>query len=199
MKTGLYGGTFDPIHNGHMKVAQAAKNYLQLDRVIFIPAGDPPHKAGKKITDKAARLSMVRLAAEAGGAQVSDWEMRQNKKSYSVDTIRHFQAEYPGDELYFIIGADSFYDMPTWWHYRELMSLCSFVVIDRPDTDKASLLTQYDGDETPPRVFFLDEILMDISSTQIRQMAGEGRDISRLVPPAVHAYIQSHNLYTNGG
>ena len=199
MKTGLFGGTFDPIHNGHMKVAQAAKNSLQLDRVIFIPAGDPPHKADKKVTDKKDRLNMVRLAVESEGAQVSDWEICQNKKSYSVDMIRHFQSLYPEDELYFIIGADSFYDMPTWWHYRELMSMCSFVVIARPDIDKAALLDCYAGDETPPRVFFLEDLLMDISSTQIRELVAEGKDIARLVPPAVHSYIQIHSLYTNGG
>ncbi len=195
MKTGLFGGTFDPIHNGHLKVAQTAKNCLQLDRIIFVPAGDPPHKSGKKITDKAHRLAMVELVAKACGAEVSDWELGREEKSYSVDLVRHFQTTFPEDEFYFIIGADSFYDLPTWWHYRELMSLCSFVVIARPDTEKENLLARFSGDEAPPRVFFLEDVLVDISSTQIRRSISEGKDVSQLVSPEVMSYIKMHSLY----
>ena len=195
MRTGLFGGTFDPIHNGHIKVAQTAKNDLQLDRIIFIPAGDPPHKTGKKITNKAHRLAMCRLAAEAEGAAVSDWELTRRAKSYSIDTVRHFTAEYPTDELFFIIGADSFRDMPSWWHYRDLMALCTFVVVSRPDTRPETLLDRYEGDETPPRVFFLNDVAMDISSTQIRAKAARGEDVSRLVPAAVNNYMKMHKLY----
>ena len=195
MKIGLFGGTFDPLHNGHIKVAQEAKNRLQLDKIIFIPSGDPPHKTDRKITDKIHRLNMVKEAVEPIGALVSDWEMNRDEKSYSVETVRHFQAEYPEDDIYFIIGADSFRDLPTWWHYRELLGLCYFVVVTRPDTDEESLLSLYAGDETPPRVFFLDGILMDISSTDIRRMAKEGKDVSRQVPESVNRYIVSHQLY----
>ena len=196
MKTGLFGGTFDPLHNGHMKVAQEAKNHLQLDRVIFIPSGDPPHKTDREITGKKHRLEMVRMAAEQEGAFVSDWELMRERKSYSVETVRHFKETYPEDELFFIIGADSFRDLPSWWHYRELMALCSFVVVSRPDAEKKVLLSRYQCDETPPRVFFLDGIFMDISSTEIRQMVREGKDVSHLVPEAVHTYILNHRLYT---
>ncbi|MBQ2696599.1 MAG: nicotinate-nucleotide adenylyltransferase [Clostridia bacterium] len=195
MKTGLYGGTFDPLHNGHIKVAQAAKNHLQLDRIIFIPAGDPPHKTEQEITDKAHRLAMVKMAAEAVGASVSDWELSRKERSYSVETVRHFKELYPDDEIFFIIGADSFRDLPSWWHYRELMGMCNFVVVSRPDVEKSTFLSRFDGDEIPPRVFFLDNIFMDISSTGIRQMVKEGEDISRLVPPAVAGYIKTNGLY----
>ncbi len=199
MKTGLFGGTFDPIHNGHIKVAQAAKNSLGLDRVIFIPAGAPPHKTDKKVSDKEHRLSMTRLAAEAVGAEVSDWEIRQDKKSYSVDLVRHFKETLPDDELFFIIGADSFRDLPLWYQYRELLSMCAFLVVSRPDVPKETLLSKYVGDETPPRVFFLDDILVDISSTEIRKTVADGGEIERLVPPGVLTYIKTHKLYTNGG
>ena len=195
MKTGLYGGTFDPLHNGHLKVAQSAKNLLQLDRIIFIPAGDPPHKTNQNITDKKHRLSMVSLACKAEGAQVSDWELLKKEKSYSIETIRHFKELYPEDELFFIIGADSFRDLPSWWHYRELMELCSLVVVSRPDVLKETLLSRFAGDEKPPRVFFLDDIFVDISSTQIREMVKKGEDISRLVPSAVSDYILKNGLY----
>ena len=195
MKTGLFGGTFDPIHNGHIKVAQVAKDRLELDRILFIPAGDPPHKADKKITAKEDRLSMVELAVQDSGALVSDWELCRAQKSYSVDMIKHFMEVYPEDELYFIIGADSFYDLPSWWHYRELLTLCSFIVIARPDTEKDKLLARFEGTETPPRVYFLEDILMDISSTRIREMVSEGKNISRLVPRPVQNYIENRGLY----
>ncbi len=195
MKIGLFGGTFNPIHNGHLRVVEEAKHHLKLDRILLVPAGDPPHKAGDDITAKEDRLAMVRLAAGIIGAEVSEWELSQEEKSYSVLTLEHFREVYPDDELFFIIGADSFRDLPSWWHYRELLTLCTFVVISRPDIEKESLLSRYAGDEKPPRVFFLDHILMDISSTNIRQRVSEGKDISRLVPEAVLAYIQSHRLY----
>ncbi len=195
MKTGLYGGTFDPLHNGHVKVAQAAKNNLQLDRIILIPAGDPPHKTGKEITAKEHRLAMTRLVAETVGAEVSDWELLKTEKSYSLETVRHFCEQYPEDEIFFIIGADSFRDLPTWWRYRELMTLCNFVVVSRPDVPEDTLLSNFAGDEAPPRVFFLDNILVDVSSTQIRRMVKAGEDISRLVPPEVLNYIESKGLY----
>lgn len=195
MKIGLYGGTFDPIHNGHIKVVQAAKIFLQLERIIFIPAGDPPHKTGKRITAKEHRLAMVQKVATLVDAQVSDWELLKQEKSYSVETVRHFQAEFPDDEIYFIIGADSFYDMPTWWHYEELMALCNFVVVSRPDYEKELLLSKFKGSEKPPRVFFLDDIFVDISSTDIREKVAGGKDISKLVPPEVSAYIERYHLY----
>ncbi len=196
MKIGLYGGTFDPIHNGHLKVAESAKDALGLEQVIFIPAGEPPHKTEKQITEKEHRLAMTELAiAGKDGFFLSDWELLQDKKSYSVDMVKHFLNEFPEDEIYFIIGADSFHDLPLWWHYEELMSLCSFVVISRPDTKKEELLSLFTGNETPPRVFFLDGIFVDISSTELREASFGGKDISHFVPPEVFVYIQKHNLY----
>lgn len=196
MKTGLFGGTFDPIHNGHLKVALTAKNRLGLDRIIFIPSGNPPHKTDKKVTDKEHRLAMTRLAVVETGAEVSDWEIRQEKKSYSVDLVRHFMEENPDDELYFIIGGDSFYDLPTWYHYQELMELCRFVVIFRPDTEKSELLDLFEGTEKAPRIFFLEDLNLDISSTEIRQLIRAGKSASHLLPEPVMAYIFTHNLYT---
>lgn len=195
MKTGLFGGTFDPIHNGHIKLIHFVKNRLGLDRIICIPSGDPPHKTNKKVTEKHHRLAMVEEALKDTDILISDWEINRKEKSYSVELIKHFSTELPDDELYFIIGADSFYDLPTWWHYRELLGLCRFVVVARPDTDKEALLSRFDGTEKPPRVFFLDDLLMDISSTQIRKMVKEEKDISHLVPEPVVYYIYNHSLY----
>ncbi|MBE7010897.1 MAG: nicotinate (nicotinamide) nucleotide adenylyltransferase [Ruminococcaceae bacterium] len=195
MKTGLFGGTFDPIHNGHVKLAEFAKNRLELDRIIFVPSGDPPHKSDKKVTGKAHRLAMVQAALKESEAEISEWEMEREAKSYSVDLVKHFKKEFPEDTFYFIIGADSFRDLPSWWHYRELLELCTFVVVSRPDTDEDDLLSRYEGTEKPPRVFFLPDLMMDISSTQIRERVKAGKDIAKLVPEAVLRYINDHGLY----
>lgn len=195
-RIGLYGGTFDPVHNGHIAIAMAARDRLQLDKIVLIPAGDPPHKAMKKVTDKRSRLRMAELAfLPLGGCEVSDYEVTKDTPSYSVDMLRHFQTIYPDNELFFIIGADSFADLPTWWHYRELLQLCSLVVVSRPDTEKSELLERFSGDEEPPRVFYLDCVHMDVSSTQIRAMLYRGEDVSELVPGAVCSYIEERGLY----
>ncbi len=195
MRTGLFGGTFDPIHLGHIKVAQSAKQNLQLDRVILIPAGDPPHKTRQRITSQAHRLAMVRLVAEQEDFCVSTWELERREKSYSLEMVRHFKSAYPQDELFFIIGADSFRDLPLWWRYRELMALCTFIVVSRPEVDPKTFLTRFQGDETPPRVFFLHDVAEAVSSTQIRAGAARGEALSHLVPPVVADYIHTHKLY----
>ncbi len=199
MKIGLFGGTFDPPHIGHIKLAQEAQKKVELDKIIFIPAGDPPHKTKKHITDKQHRLNMARLAAGVMDAAVSDWEILREEKSYSLETLRHFQEESPANEFFLIIGADSFRDLPLWWHYRELMALCAFVVVTRPDVPEESLLSRFQGDEKPPRVFFLDGVSVDISSTEIRTRVAEGKSIADLVPIEVLSYIKAHGLYTKDG
>ncbi len=199
MKIGLFGGTFDPLHWGHIKLAEEAKNVLSLDKMIFIPSGEPPHKQGRQVTAKHHRLAMAKLGAKIVGAEVSPWEMEREGRSYSLETVQHFKECYPNDELFFVIGADSFRDLPLWWHYRELMALCQFVVVTRPDVPKESLLSRFAGDEKPPRVFFLDRASVDISSTEIRKRLSEGKDIKDLVPPEVLSYIKTKDLYTEDG
>ena len=195
-RVGLFGGTFDPPHIGHIKVLTEAEKRLTLDRLILIPAGDPPHKTEKKVTDKQHRLHMTKLAfLPFANCSVSDYEIVKQTPSYSVDLIKHFREEMRDCELFFIIGADSFADLPTWWHYRELLTLCNIIVVSRPDTEKAELLTKFKGDEEPPRVFFLDNVHMDVSSTQIRAQIYAGEDVSRLVPDNVLQYIKENKLY----
>ena len=195
-KIGIFGGTFDPIHNGHFSIACEAKKRLSLDCVILVPAGDPPHKSKKKGTDKAHRLRLTELVfAGKEGFLVSDYEIQKDGPAYSVDLIRYFKECYPEDELFFVIGADSFRDLPTWWHYRELLEMVHFVVLSRPDTEKAELLSLFSGDEVPPRVFYFSDMAVDISSTQVRALAYRGEDIGALVPDVVLEYINEHQLY----
>lgn len=196
-RIGLFGGTFDPVHNGHIAIAKEAFKKLALDEIILIPCGDPPHKTKKDISDKAHRLAMTEMAfSSLGGFSVSDYEIKKQTPCYSVDMLKHFKKLYPDDELFFIIGADSFHDIPTWWHYRELLSLCTIIVVSRPDIDKSELFSRFAGDEAPPRVFYLGNVAYDVSSTQIRAMVYRRQDISKLVPDKVVQYIKKNELYT---
>lgn len=196
-KIGLFGGTFDPVHNGHVAIAKEAKKRLALDEIILIPCGDPPHKVSKEISGKTHRMAMTeQVFLPLGGFSVSDYEITKETPCYSVDMLKHFKKLYPDDELFFIIGADSFHDIPTWWHYRELLSLCTIIVVSRPDTKKSELLSRFAGDEPPPRVFYLDNVAYDVSSTQIRSMVYHGQNISALVPDAITQYIKKNKLYS---
>lgn len=195
-KVGLFGGTFDPPHIGHIEILKEAKKRLALDKLILIPAGDPPHKTNKTVTEKKHRLRMTELAfSSLLDCCISEYEMNKQAPSYSVDLLKHFRRILPDCELYFIIGADSFAALPSWWHYRELLTLCRMIVISRPDTEKTKLLQQFHGDETPPRVFFLNRLQLDISSTQIRARLSEHKDVSAWLPENVLQYIREHHLY----
>ena len=131
---GLLGGTFNPIHNGHVAIAHQAREALALDRVVLIPTGDPPHKPHENLAAAKARFEMVRLAiASDPSLSISDVEVRRSGKSYTNETIRHLQQEYgPEARLFFLIGLDAFLEFPTWRDPATLLTLCSFVVLSRP-------------------------------------------------------------------
>lgn len=195
-KIGLFGGTYDPIHKGHTEIAEIVMEKMNLQKIIFIPAGDPPHKLDKKVTDKTDRLNMVRLAVGYNPAFcVSDYEIKKEARSYSLDLIKHFKSIYKEDELYFIIGGDSLYNMPTWYHYEELLGLCNFIVISRPQVEKRNLLDKFSGDEKPPRIFFIDDVSIPISATEIREKIKNGENTKNYVTEPVYNYIRTKELY----
>lgn len=195
-KIGLFGGTFDPIHSGHIALARRVLDTFLLDKLIFIPAGNPPHKTARQITDKKHRFSMVLLAArEDPRFFVSDYELNNEGPNYSYITISHFKTQYPEDEFFFIVGGDSFRDFPCWKNYRTLISMCTFVVVSRPGVDPARYFEKFQGDETPPRVLFLNDFSQDVSSTKIRQRLASGKEITGQVPPCVEQYIKTNQLY----
>ena len=136
MRLGIFGGTFDPIHIGHLVVAQVALEEAQLDQVLFMPAGVNPLKAGRRITAGEHRLAMVRLAI-AGHPQfaVSDWELRREGLSFTVDTLEHLRAEHPEDELFFIIGADNLHILPKWRSVERIVELATILAVTRPGFD----------------------------------------------------------------
>ncbi len=217
MKWGLFGGTFDPIHFGHLRAAQELIALLALDRVIFIPAGEPPHKTGRAITPFEDRLHMVRLAISGNERfSFSDVEEKRPGKSYSVDTVRYF-LDF-GDKnlkLYFITGQDAFNAIATWREWGTLLEICNFAVMTRPGYENeglekilpGELASQYvfdtrlNGFVHPggQGVFFRNTTFLDISSSDIRESIQHGRSIRYLTPDAVIGYIEENGLYKGDG
>jgi nicotinate-nucleotide adenylyltransferase len=200
LRIGLFGGTFDPPHIGHLALAEWARVRLKLDQVVFVPAGTPPHKRGRRITDAAVRLALTRLAVRGNPAfAVSAFEARRAGLSFTVDTLRHFRARRPGARFYLLMGADSLADFPTWHQPGEIARLATLVVAARPPGPgprRAGL---------PPvpavargRVVLLDNPIVAVSSSGLRVRARAGRSLRYLVPDAVAAYLARHGLYGRG-
>lgn len=214
MKTGILGGTFNPIHLAHLRIAEEVREACALDEVLFIPAASPPHKDVAGDILFAHRLAMVAAAiADNPAFRVSDLEARRGGKSFSVDTLEQLRQDDPAGERYFIVGLDSFRDIATWKEFARLFELAHLVVTARPGVELADPLTAlpvavqgefcYDDQLKNLRhrsgntVIFLEETRLDISSTLIRRKAAAGESIRYLVSPAVAAYITDHGLYRN--
>ena len=193
-RIGLFGGTFDPPHLGHLVLAEWARARLGLDRVVFMPAGTPPHKRGRRLTDAAHRLAMTRLAVRGNPAfSVSGLEARRVGPSFTVDTLQHFHARQPGARLYLLMGADSLADFPSWRGPGEIARLATLVVAARPGpADPAQ------GAVARGRVVMLDNPLVAISSSALRSRVRAGRSLRYLVPESVAAYVARHGLYRRG-
>ena len=198
MKTGILGGTFDPVHTGHIMVADVAKEELGLADVVFVPAGEPWFKAGASVLPAEHRLNMVRLAiAGKSYLKASTMEIERKGPTYSVDTMAEMRREIEdNDELFFIIGWDNLMELPRWHQPERLISLCRLVAVPRvgfPVPDLASIEASIPG--ISQRVIMLDKPQIDISASVIRQRVRQGRSISHLVPEAVEKYIKEHGLY----
>lgn len=213
MKIGLMGGTFNPIHNAHLRIAEEARIACGLDRVIFIPASDPPHKklAGDVPFD--LRCRMVRLAITGNPFfELSPLEGERSGKSYSIDTIEIFRKQMPNDELFFIIGGDSFLELGLWHRHADIFRSCHLIVFERPgciiDDPYGALPVVIRGEfgyDAESRrlshasghfVHFVPGALQDISSTEIRRLSAAGKSIDGFVPPAVAAYISQQRIYS---
>jgi nicotinate-nucleotide adenylyltransferase len=192
MRLGLFGGTFDPIHVGHLILAEQCRESRGLDQVWFVVANEPPHKRGLKRTAVHHRLEMVRLAVAGNSAfAVSEIEAERSGPSYSVDTLAQIQAERPGDELFFLIGGDSLVDLPTWREPERIARLASIVVVNRPGS--SAELPDLGADARPFAFVTIPPI--GVSSSDLRRRLAEGRSVRYMVPSAVAAYIDSHKLY----
>ncbi len=216
MRLGILGGTFDPIHLGHLRLAEEVGEELGLERVYLIPAAVPPHKEGRPITSFQHRLAMVTLAAKASPLlEPFDLEGRRQGLSYSVETLEELHRLFaPEPDLYFILGMDAFYEIETWHEYTRLFDYAHFVVIPRPGTPSEQLegfLASLDvrfikkgGNHTfsapsGRSLIFKQAALMDISSTNIRERVAAGKSIRFLVTGAVETYIREEGLYRTHG
>lgn len=191
MKIGLFGGTFDPIHNGHLKIAKIVQRQLGLNEVIFIPAGILPHKA-QSLTTAKDRLAMVKLALRGKKKFTSsDYETKKKSPSYSVETVRYLKRKWGKQaELFFIIGADAFNEIRTWRQWQELLRLCQFVVINRPGYRITLSEDLVSAGATIQRITGIP-----ITATAIREQIKRNKNIGKLIPKTVYAYIIKHKLY----
>lgn len=213
MKIGLFGGTFDPVHWGHLRNAEEVREAFSLERLLFIPAGHPPHKKRQPTTSVRDRLEMVRLAtAKNPGFALSTVELSRPGKSYSIDTVRHFaNSRGPRHSLYFILGLDAFLDIGSWKDFEEIFSLCNFIVTSRPGSGNSMSLSRmpvavrrlfcYDRGKkfyrhkSGTKLFFFKLTDIAISASDIRDRLKEGRSIRYLVPLEVESYIKRRGLY----
>jgi nicotinate-nucleotide adenylyltransferase len=215
-KIGILGGTFNPIHYGHLAAAEEVWSRLKLDHVLFVPSFLPPHKQDEVIPSAAQRQEMVALAI-AGNPHfaLSDLEVKREGMSYSVDTVAELLRLYPATDFYFITGLDSFLEIQTWKEWERLLSFCRFVVLSRPGyafSSLASINFMHNAGEklhaldrreltravleTGRSTVYLEQIpLYDVSSTDIRQRVRQGRTIKYLLPECVETYIIKNKLY----
>lgn len=202
MKMGVLGGTFDPVHNGHLAVADEVRWRLGLGGVIFVPAGQPWLRANSPISAAEHRVQMVRLAiAGRPYLDLSTVEVERAGPSYTVDTIAELKERLGSrDELFFILGCDNFAELPKWHEPARLVRLCSLVVVPRPGypfPDLKSLSAAIPG--LAGSVMLLESPRVDISASEIRRRVARGLPIGHLVPEAVARYIREHRLYTGEG
>ena len=189
-RIGIFGGTFDPPHVGHLALAECARERLRLDEVRFVPAGRPPHKSGGRITSAAERVAMARLAVRGNAAfTVSTHETRRQGPSFTIETLRHVAAGALRTRLFLLIGADSLDDFASWREPEAILRLATLVVAGRPGVPRA-------GRRRPRRgPVHLDNPEIAVSSSLVRARVRAGRSVRYLVPDAVSAYIARHGLY----
>lgn len=198
MKIGVFGGSFNPIHHGHLALAEYAADEAGLDGALIIPAYESPFKPGTGGPDSLHHLRMAELAV-AGNERliVSDLEVMKSETSFTVDTLRELAQQRPEDRLYFIIGTDSFYDIELWKGARELLSTYPFIVGRRPGNgnDRLEAFAGEIREKYGAEIILADVPQLEISSTDIRQRIRDGRSIRYLVPDAVRNYINKNGLY----
>lgn len=199
-RIGIMGGTFDPIHNGHILIAEYAYSQFALDRVLFIPTGVPPHKADL-ITSGKDRLNMVKLAVEGmPWAEASDQEVNREGITYTVDTMHALHEQWPDAEFYFVIGEDTLPLIMQWRNAPEVAKLTKFLAVERGGVTLDMRRIQEQAQETiGAEIYFMHGEGPDISSSDIRERIQAKEDVSELIPEKVYRYIAEHRLYTKKG
>ena len=198
-RIGVLGGTFDPVHNGHISIANALREALALDRVLWVPAGRPPHKTGQIVSSDRDRLAMLALALSGSAAdQINTIDIERSGPSYTADTLEILADCLAPARLFFLMGEDSLRDLATWHEPERLLRAAELAVAARPgvDVDLASLARQIPSVQGQVHLVPTEEIA--ISSSDVRRRVAANQSIRGLVPAAVEAYIRDHGLYTQG-
>lgn len=213
MKFGLFGGTFNPVHYGHLRSAEDVREGMALDRIIFIPSASPPHKDPSRILPSGHRLRMTKIAIRDNPAfECSDVECRRSGRSYSIETIQFFQERSGLDgAFFFIMGIDAFLDIQTWRDYREIFSLCNFVITTRPGYIRRPIdeilpievVRDFCYDKNKDRYLhsggysltFQEITFNDLSATKIRERVRAGESINQMTPRGVIRYIEKNRLF----
>ena len=207
----LYGGTFDPVHIGHIEIARRVSQLFEIEKVVFIPAQMAPHKIGRPVTEPIHRYAMLALATQNDPQlSISTFELDDPDRRYTVDTIAHFQRTLGNEtELFFIMGADSWSEITTWREWERLLTMTNHIVVTRPGYEPTPAhvgalkerivdlrsAAKYDGQT--PKIFFTDVVMKDVSATRIRRLASEDRtdELTDLLPAVVLEYIKKYGIY----
>jgi len=201
VKLGLFGGSFDPIHFGHIRPVQEARNKLELDRVVFLPTAIPPHKPGRQFAPPHARYAMVELALlDERDFSVSPLELTPERPAYSVDSLHHFQRRYPDAELYLILGGDGFAELHTWRRWREIVRMAEIAVLTRPNWRWEEVREEVPVEiaqlAKTDRVHFVVNEPVAVSATELRERLAAGEEPpAGALPGLVLKYIRKYSLY----
>lgn len=200
IKTGIFGGAFNPVHNGHLALADSYLDSLKLDRVIFIPTANPPHKTDRFFAAKEDRLNMLSLAVKDFDCfEMSDIEFQRHGKSYTYETLCLLREKYSYDDFYLIIGADQFLAFNQWYRYRDILDMVTLCTAAREnDNEKKRILdfaASLDGLDKS-RFYLSAADVVKVSSSEIREKIKSGEDVSSLIPKAVYNYIVEKGLYS---
>jgi len=206
---GIFGGTFNPVHFGHLAIAEEIRTKFNLDKIIFVPTHLPPHKQPEDLAEAGMRTIMLFLATVSNpGFEVSTYEVDRGGKSYTIDTVRHFREMFTEKiQLHFIIGADMLREISTWKNIEELLKLCKFIAVPRPGYDIQKIFDSYFlassnfniASELLGNISIEDIPMLDISASNIRKRVREFKSIKYLVPEAVEQFIHHQHLYLMGG
>jgi len=201
MRLGILGGSFDPVHLGHLVMAEACREQLKLDEVWFVPAGHPPHKTDRELAPAKSRTEMIEFAvAGIPEFQISNIELKKETTSYTVETLEQIAAEDPDRKLFLLIGADSLQDFPNWKQPERIAELATIVAVNRGRQDPPGMeeIEQKLGLDVVDRIRVITMPGIELSSTDIRHRIRSGHSIRFLVPKAVEAYLNEHQVYNPG-
>ena len=199
MRVGIFGGTFDPIHIGHLLVAEQGREQGRLDAVWFVPAAHPPHKDEPTLTRFEQRVEMLALALAGNAAfRIDELEKERPGPSYTVDTLAELRRRHPGHEFLLLIGSDTLYDLPNWYQPLRVLELAGLLVVTRPGSivlTAEQLRTRLHAPEAVPRLQVIETPQIDIASHDLRRRAADGRSLRYFLPRAVECYINDKKLY----